>query len=130
MRDVVKLEEVQRRFLKMLPGLEGLIYNCRGFKAPTMENLALRGTPTQSGTHGGGKASNAIDGHNSWNAEGGFCTHTGNSANPWWRIDLGGNNVISSVRISNRLDCCQQRILGAEVRIGNSLEDDGNSNRL
>ncbi|XP_055506137.1 uncharacterized protein LOC129706143 [Leucoraja erinacea] len=58
------------------------------------------------------------------------CTHTNTTANPWWRVDLGRTFVIAAVRISNRLDCCRERILGAEVRIGISLEDDGNSNRL
>ncbi|KAL0166467.1 hypothetical protein M9458_038311, partial [Cirrhinus mrigala] len=32
--------------------------------------------------------------------------------------------------ITNRGDCCPERINGAQIRIGNSLENNGNNNEL
>ncbi|RXN04504.1 hypothetical protein ROHU_034004 [Labeo rohita] len=50
--------------------------------------------------------------------------------NPWWRLDLLDNYYISTVTITNRADCCSERINGAEIRIGNSLENNGNNNPI
>uniref|UniRef100_A0A671PHV6 Fucolectin tachylectin-4 pentraxin-1 domain-containing protein n=1 Tax=Sinocyclocheilus anshuiensis TaxID=1608454 RepID=A0A671PHV6_9TELE len=56
------------------------------------------------------------------------CTHTKNEINPWWRLDLMDNYYISTVTITNRADCCPERLDGAEIHIGNSLENNGNNN--
>uniref|UniRef100_UPI001ED84A45 fucolectin-1-like n=1 Tax=Scatophagus argus TaxID=75038 RepID=UPI001ED84A45 len=44
------------------------------------------------------------------------------------RLDLLKTYKINTVTITNRNDCCHDRINGAEIRIGNSLNDNGNTN--
>ena len=56
------------------------------------------------------------------------CSHTLEETNPWWRVDLPGTHKVNSVKITNRKDCCADRINGAEIRVGNSLNDNGNGN--
>ncbi|XP_055359191.1 fucolectin-4 [Betta splendens] len=94
------------------------------------ENVALRGKATQSHRiqHPFGAAYNAIDGNRNPNANAGSCTHTIQQNNPWWRVDLLDTYVITSVVITNRGDCCPERINGARVHIGNSLQDNGAAN--
>ncbi|XP_062898593.1 uncharacterized protein LOC134343790 [Mobula hypostoma] len=98
--------------------------------APSVVNLALRGTASQSSFNSLADADRAIDGSNNWNAKMGSCMETKQGQNPWWRVDLHRTYAISTVRITNRMDCCSNRILGAEVRIGNSSEPTGSANRL
>ncbi|KAL0189904.1 hypothetical protein M9458_017003, partial [Cirrhinus mrigala] len=45
-------------------------------------------------------------------------------------VDLSYIYSVSRVVITNRLDCCPERINGAEIRIGNSLENNGNNNPI
>ncbi|XP_074510956.1 uncharacterized protein LOC141779820 [Sebastes fasciatus] len=98
--------------------------------AITYENVALRGKATQSDRyeHVFGAADSAIDGNRESNFRSGSCTHTDEETNPWWRVDLLESYIVTSVIITNRGDCCQQRLNGAEVHIGNSLQDNGASN--
>ncbi|XP_067093904.1 fucolectin-3-like isoform X2 [Osmerus mordax] len=102
--------------------------------ATARKNLALYGKATQS-TLGEnpwapyGHASNAIDGnHNTW-YEAGSCTYTGKKTNPWWRVDLLDTYIVTSVTITNR-NVFPERLNGAEIRIGNSINNDGTDNPL
>ncbi|KAL2079108.1 hypothetical protein ACEWY4_024852 [Coilia grayii] len=100
------------------------------------QNLALYGKATQSDLvsspySGFGLASNAIDGNRDSNFDHASCTHTARGqTNPWWRVDLLKVYIITSVVITNRGDCCPERLDGAEIRIGNSLVNNGNDNPL
>uniref|UniRef100_A0A3P9Q794 Si:ch211-215k15.4 n=1 Tax=Poecilia reticulata TaxID=8081 RepID=A0A3P9Q794_POERE len=90
------------------------------------ENLALRGKATQSNRLKGEwdsfvDASNAIDGS---------CTHTGQQSFPWWRVDLLESYILTSISVTNRGDCCADNITGAEIYVGNSLQDHGTSNPM
>ncbi|XP_038566405.1 fucolectin-5-like [Micropterus salmoides] len=98
----------------------------------TYENVALRGKATQSNRydHMFGAALNAIDGNRESNAEYGSCTHTAIQTNPWWRVDLLESYVVTSITITNRGDCCEHRINGLQIHIGNSLQDNGLGNKL
>uniref|UniRef100_A0A8C2H0A5 Fucolectin tachylectin-4 pentraxin-1 domain-containing protein n=1 Tax=Cyprinus carpio TaxID=7962 RepID=A0A8C2H0A5_CYPCA len=93
-----------------------------------LRNLATGRTVTQSSTFYDWSAQRAIDFNpgftNSWSA----CSSTDFQNNPWWRVDLGYVYRVRRVVITNRLDCCPDRINGAEIRIGNSLENNGNNN--
>ncbi|KAI4898881.1 hypothetical protein NFI96_030957, partial [Prochilodus magdalenae] len=91
-------------------------------------NVALGGTATQSGTFEDFHAGFAIDGNTDSYFDHRSCSSTDVSVQPWWRVDLLGLHYISSITITNRADCCPQRIIGAEVRIGNSLDNNGNNN--
>uniref|UniRef100_A0A3P9AW08 Fucolectin tachylectin-4 pentraxin-1 domain-containing protein n=1 Tax=Maylandia zebra TaxID=106582 RepID=A0A3P9AW08_9CICH len=93
----------------------------------TFTNVARIGQVAQSSTYGNAKPENAIDGNRASNYNQGSCAHTNNNLNPWWRLDLLKPYKINTVTITNRQDCCPERINGAEIRIGNSLNDNGNS---
>uniref|UniRef100_A0A7N6AGP9 Fucolectin tachylectin-4 pentraxin-1 domain-containing protein n=1 Tax=Anabas testudineus TaxID=64144 RepID=A0A7N6AGP9_ANATE len=94
------------------------------------KNVALRGKATQSHRLDTslGAAYNAIDGNRNSDFGAGSCTHTTEQTNPWWRVDLLHSYIVTSVIITNRGDCCAERINGAEVHIGDSLQDNGAAN--
>ncbi|XP_029548765.1 uncharacterized protein LOC115150032 isoform X1 [Salmo trutta] len=89
-------------------------------------NLALNGVATQSSLYNNRDASDAIDGKRNTHYE--ACTHTLKDRNPWWRVDLLNVYRITDVTLTNRGDCCPERLDGAEIRIGNSLENNGINN--
>uniref|UniRef100_A0A8C5R327 Fucolectin tachylectin-4 pentraxin-1 domain-containing protein n=1 Tax=Leptobrachium leishanense TaxID=445787 RepID=A0A8C5R327_9ANUR len=92
-------------------------------------NLALRGTSSQSSTYNElGAAENAIDGSSSANYMSKHCSHTAQDAPPWWRLDLTKVYNVQRVKVTNREDCCSERINGAEIRIGLSPEHGGTKN--
>uniref|UniRef100_A0A3P9DJT8 Fucolectin tachylectin-4 pentraxin-1 domain-containing protein n=1 Tax=Maylandia zebra TaxID=106582 RepID=A0A3P9DJT8_9CICH len=91
-------------------------------------NVARLGQVSQSSKYGNAKPENAIDGNRASNFNQGSCACTNNNLNPWWRLDLLKTYKINTVTITNRQDCCPERINGAEIRIGNSLNDNGNAN--
>ncbi|XP_058240219.1 fucolectin-like [Hemibagrus wyckioides] len=91
-------------------------------------NVALGGIATQSSVHASCTGSFAIDGNRESNAIFYPCAHTNADYNPWWRVDLLAVYDISNVIITNRGDCCSERINGAEIHIGNSLINNGNNN--
>ncbi len=93
-----------------------------------LENLALKGTAVQSTTYYHWGAANAIDGIRYAPGEASYCSITLNHLNPWWRLDLLEYYYIYKVSITNRADCCSERMTGVEIRIGNSLENNGNNN--
>ncbi|XP_075197432.1 fucolectin-like [Anomaloglossus baeobatrachus] len=98
------------------------------------KNLALRGRATQSTIlvselHGfRSMAINAIDGNLDAFFDHGSCSHTNNDWSPWWRVDLLESHRITHIIITNRQDCCAERLNGAEILIGDSLSDNGNNN--
>ena len=68
-------------------------------------NLALNKPAYQSSDgHMYGLAEHAVDG----NPDGDYwrfsCTHTTDSHMPWWAVDLGSDEMVSHVQISNRVD--------------------------
>ncbi len=68
-------------------------------------NVARAGRATQKNTAFGGDAAKGIDGNTSGRYGDGGQTHTeGNTANPWWEVDLGAELPIESVTIFNRTD--------------------------
>ncbi|XDV19495.1 hypothetical protein PO909_024960 [Leuciscus waleckii] len=93
-------------------------------------NLAVDGAVTQSSTWLDWFAENAIDGNRGLQQLNTGCSSTLNETNPWWRLDLRDVYRISKVVVTNRRDCCAEQINGAEIRIGNSLENNGNNNPI
>ncbi|XP_059356882.1 fucolectin-5-like [Carassius carassius] len=93
-----------------------------------LENLALKGTAVQSSTYYTWGAANAIDGIRYAPGLASSCSHTERELNPWWRLDLLNSYSISSVTVTNRADGWLDETTGVEIRIGNSLENNGNNN--
>ncbi|OCT83273.1 hypothetical protein XELAEV_18025810mg [Xenopus laevis] len=95
----------------------------------TDENLAFRGISSQSSTYDNlGKAENAIDGSTSTKYMSTHCSHTDLDIEPWWKVDLINTYNVTEVQITNRGDCCNNRINGAEIRIGTAPEKGGTKN--
>ncbi|KAG8436108.1 hypothetical protein GDO86_007280 [Hymenochirus boettgeri] len=93
------------------------------------ENLAFRGITSQSSTYDKfGAAENAIDGSPNTRYMSGHCSHTDLDISPWWRVDLMDIYNITTVKITNRGDCCNERINAAEIRIGTEHDDGGTRN--
>uniref|UniRef100_H2ZWZ1 Fucolectin tachylectin-4 pentraxin-1 domain-containing protein n=1 Tax=Latimeria chalumnae TaxID=7897 RepID=H2ZWZ1_LATCH len=92
------------------------------------KNVGMLGNAAQSSTAYGGAPGRAIDGNRNNNYWQNSCTHTKQELNPWWRVDLLKPHKVSTITIVNRKDCCATRLQGAEVRIGNSLANNGNDN--
>ncbi|XP_051947966.1 fucolectin-1-like [Xyrauchen texanus] len=92
------------------------------------ENLALRGHATQSSIYYHRPAEKAIDGVRKAPGSATSCSMTEDEISPWWRLDLLDIYLVRTVVITNRADCCPEQINGAEIRIGNSLENNGNNN--
>ncbi|XP_055020154.1 fucolectin-like isoform X2 [Boleophthalmus pectinirostris] len=98
--------------------------------ARTYQNVALRGKATQSNRYNSeySAASNAIDGNRESDYNAGSCAVTKTQTNPWWRVDLLETYIVTSITITNRGDCCPERLDGAEIHVGNSLLYNGNLN--
>uniref|UniRef100_UPI00398F17D7 fucolectin-like n=1 Tax=Pristiophorus japonicus TaxID=55135 RepID=UPI00398F17D7 len=96
----------------------------------SQENLASDVRASQSTTNRHlAQADNAIDGNNDCNFSHGSCSKTRRQRNPWWRVDLGRRFHVFVVRITS--GCRRSESLnGAVIRVGDSLEDDGNTNSI
>jgi len=49
----------------------------------------------------------------------GSCSQTWRENSPWWRVDLQVPQLVVSVRVYNRFDCCQAELEGFDIRVGN-----------
>ncbi|XP_058877103.1 pentraxin fusion protein-like isoform X1 [Acipenser ruthenus] len=103
-----------------------LVRGCQRF--PNEVNVALQGTADQSSLgHDVGLASHAIDGNHDSIYSKESCTHTNTDSPSWWRVDLKDTYEISTVIITNRKDCCHERLQGAEIYIGDSPDASKNA---
>ncbi|XP_048585486.1 uncharacterized protein LOC5506716 isoform X4 [Nematostella vectensis] len=111
-----------------IPGVNNRFEICEVMvnRNPTA-NLALSKSTAQSTTNHSGDASRAVDGNTDGDYGKGSCTHTDWHTNPWWRVDLGTTQPVSEVFLVNRLGD-QDRLNNVEVRVGDSLTDNGNTN--
>uniref|UniRef100_A0A803J4A7 Fucolectin uncharacterized LOC100491211 n=1 Tax=Xenopus tropicalis TaxID=8364 RepID=A0A803J4A7_XENTR len=90
---------------------------------PTGVNLARLGEAWQSSTFDSYPAEAATDGIKVTDLFTHPCTHTNSDSPAWWRLDLKKRYKVQTVIIVNRGDCCWERLLGAEIRIGNYADD-------
>merc|ERR1711982_109849 len=69
-------------------------------------------------TNHGGKALRAIDGNTDGYWHNGSVMHTCDRSAAWWKVDLGRDNaIITSVSVTNRRDCCQDRLSNTNLEI-------------
>uniref|UniRef100_A0A8C4SM91 Fucolectin tachylectin-4 pentraxin-1 domain-containing protein n=1 Tax=Erpetoichthys calabaricus TaxID=27687 RepID=A0A8C4SM91_ERPCA len=80
-------------------------------------NVARQGIASQSTIYLG-TPSLAIDGNTDGNFGDGSCTHTDFLPNSWWEVDLRATYAVSMVVVYNRADCCDTRLMGAQIRVG------------
>ncbi|XP_058637691.1 uncharacterized protein LOC131543905 [Onychostoma macrolepis] len=88
------------------------------------ENLARRGTATQSTVLDDLSADRAIDGGKDISMSSGSCAVTHMEPRPWWRLDLQAAYRVSIVVVTYRQDCCPDSRKDFEIRFGNSLLDE------
>ncbi|XP_063780813.1 fucolectin-1-like [Pseudophryne corroboree] len=87
-------------------------------------NLARDGQVVQSSLYNGNShPEKAVDGNRYGDFSRGSCIHTGVEANPWWRLEFRKLYKIGTIIVANRQDCCAFQLVGAEVRVGNSLDN-------
>ena len=78
-------------------------------------NVSQGKTATASSVWGGSSAGMAVDGTT---ASGWPIYHCGaGDFNPWWQVDLGRFELIKSVVLWNRVDCCATRLRDIVVEI-------------
>ncbi|GMH44697.1 hypothetical protein BSKO_12649 [Bryopsis sp. KO-2023] len=83
--------------------------------------VSLRKTVRQSSTAYGGIAQRAVDGNANSMWAGKSCTHTGLAPKPvWWQVDLGKVFKLTRVKITNRGDCCWDRLRDFSISVGNT----------
>jgi hypothetical protein len=80
-------------------------------------DLAVGTTASQSSTFDVAGPWRAIDGNTDGNWWNGSVTHTGFQASPWWQVDLGVSHAIGTVIVSNRTDCCSDRLSDFDVTV-------------
>ncbi|KAI8493616.1 hypothetical protein Bbelb_285370 [Branchiostoma belcheri] len=88
--------------------------------AGSTTNIALNRPATQSSTAYEGAPGRAVDGNTSPAYSSNSCTHTRNTRNPWWRVDLGSSLCVDRVVVTNRKDCCSDRLEGFTVYVGDN----------
>ena len=85
------------------------------------ENLAFGKHTDQISTYQGFDSSRAVNGNSTNLNKFRFsCTHTQRAYQPWWRVDLGREEPVSELYIVNRGDCCGDRLVNFEIRVGTS----------
>ncbi|XP_046333083.2 uncharacterized protein PB18E9.04c-like [Haliotis rufescens] len=84
------------------------------------DNIALGKATTQSSTWRNFVPGLGVDGNTGQHLFRDNCTHTLDTGEfqPWWRVDLGADYAVDSVRITNRVDCCAQRLANFNVSVG------------
>ena len=95
-----------------------------------LSNIALR-KPTSEGPGSWGTPCPgcAVDGNTNTNLFAGSCSHTHCcSVLPWWRVDFGKTAFVYSMKITNRGDCCGDRLSNFNVKIGNTTANRGDAN--
>ncbi|TRY93535.1 hypothetical protein DNTS_022860 [Danionella cerebrum] len=109
----------------VLPGLNKCLSLCMVKVYGVLSvNLAVNGIATQSSSYSDWVAKNAIEQGLQQLSIG--CSSTFVEDNPWWRLDLG--NVYEVHRVVFSLRYSGDDLYKAEIRIGNSLWNNGNSN--
>lgn len=78
-------------------------------------NLALGKPASQSSTYS--PASLAVDGNRDGNYDHGSVAHTNNDGDSWWQVDLQEVQSVGEVVISNRTDCCSERLHDFTVEV-------------
>jgi hypothetical protein len=92
-----------------------------GKPAPAAKPQKLKATSVQQSSTGwNGPASRAVDGNTNTNYNGNSCTHTYNKPNEWWKMKWGSSKLVRRVEVWNRSDCCNGRLAGATVFVGNT----------
>jgi hypothetical protein len=82
------------------------------------QNVAPKGTPSQSSTDYLGDANRAVDGNTDGNYDSArSTTHTRQENDPWWELDLGNALPVETVALWNRTDGSGERLANSRVAL-------------
>jgi mono/diheme cytochrome c family protein len=91
------------RFVRIeLPGPKRILHLAEVEVLQGADNLARRGTATQSSQDFGGEPARAIDGNRDGDHQKGSVTHNKVEDDPWWEVDLGSLQPIEEIVVWNR----------------------------
>lgn len=82
-------------------------------------NVALGRPATQSSTLYT-SAAVAVDGNTNGHFPSASTTHTDNTFQPWWQVDLGSIQNLGSIKLWNRTDCCGDRLSNFYVLVSDT----------
>ena len=111
------------RFVYIILRVTGYLTLCEvevygAVRGRSSTNIAQEKPTRQSSTAYGGVSWRAVDGDRNTYWGGSSCTHSCRQFRPWWRVDLQNVYDVSEVKITNRGDCCSNRLRQIEVRVG------------
>jgi len=96
-------------------------------KSALAQNVAKGKPATQSSTERDLVATKCFDGnYYGFGETAGLCS-TQPETNPQITVDLGEVYHVLMIAVINREDCCQDRLVGSELRVGNSTDPLDNS---
>ena len=81
-----------------------IIWNQNNRPTPTLKNLTINASPSQSSTEFEGDASRAIDQNTNGLYANGSVTHTKTENDAWWMVTLDSTYELSNITVYNRTD--------------------------
>jgi len=112
--DSVKVEQ-NNNYLTLC---EVQVYGTSTLSGPELLSL---NKPTSASSVVGGTNEGVVNGNTAGIFTDGQCSHSVGTTDNWWQVDWGHSAYIDIVVIYNRMDCCQERINGVEVFVGDQL---------
>lgn len=111
--------QVQARFVRLeLKGKKKILSLAEVEVESAGQNVARKGSASQSSTDFQGPAKYAIDGNTDGDYTKKSVTHTAISDDPWWEVDLGELRPIDRIRVWNRVGSgIHRRLDGVKVRL-------------
>ncbi|XP_048253415.1 fucolectin-like [Haliotis rufescens] len=100
--------------------LAASLLSATGLELP---NLALNRPTAQSSVQYGRPSDLAVDGNKNTNDNAGSCAHVAAVPEPsidWWQVDLQKIFTVLTVSITNRGDCCHERLTNFTVEVHTS----------
>ncbi|XP_048253278.1 zinc finger homeobox protein 4-like [Haliotis rufescens] len=88
-----------------------------------LSNLALNRPTEQSSVESESTSDLAVDGNKNTDHSAGSCAHTVNEPEPsldWWQVDLQKIFTVLTVSVTNRGDCCHERLTNFTVEVHTS----------
>lgn len=87
----------------------------------TVTNLSLKRATSQSSTYNAGgytyPSKLAVDGNQGTSGNYGGCTHTYSNTPSWWKVALDSESEVYEVKVTNRMDCCSDRLSNAVIYV-------------
>ena len=103
------------RFVRIeLPGKGKLLQLAEVQVFSGSENVAVKGEATQKSTYADAVAARAIDGNTAGEYAKGSVAHTADGDDPWWEVDLKGEQTIDRIVVWNRAEA-GERIEGFRI---------------